>query len=95
MKANHSAMVLLALCAVVIPSTAKRAASAYVPHGGHDGGEAGVGWFFFGAAGKSARVMKQVIDQKELSGMVTILARHGKVVDYRIYGQRTWGAARR
>ncbi len=32
--------------------------------------------------------MKQVIDDKELSGMVTILARHGKVVDYWNYGQR-------
>jgi CubicO group peptidase (beta-lactamase class C family) len=32
--------------------------------------------------------MKQVIDNKELSGMVTILARHGKVVDYWNYGQR-------
>lgn len=32
--------------------------------------------------------MKQVIDAKELSGMVTILARHGKVVDYWNYGQR-------
>ena len=33
-------------------------------------------------------LMKQVIDDKELSGMVTILARHGKVVDYWNYGQR-------
>src|SRR5579871_879058 len=32
--------------------------------------------------------MKQVIDDKELSGAVTILARHGKVVDYRTYGAR-------
>ncbi len=32
--------------------------------------------------------MKKVIDDKELSGMVTILARHGKVVDYWNYGQR-------
>src|SRR4051794_23784599 len=32
--------------------------------------------------------MKQVIDNKELPGMVTILARHGKVVDYWNYGQR-------
>src|SRR5579871_6615696 len=32
--------------------------------------------------------MKQVIDDKELSGAVTILARHGKVVDYWNYGQR-------
>jgi len=27
-----------------------------------------------------------VIDKKELSGAVTILARHGKIVDYRTYG---------
>ncbi len=32
--------------------------------------------------------MKQVVDNKDLSGMVTILARHGKVVDYWNYGQR-------
>ena len=28
------------------------------------------------------------IDQKQLAGAVTILARHGKIVDYRTYGQR-------
>jgi len=28
------------------------------------------------------------IDKKELAGAVTILARHGKIVDYRVYGQR-------
>jgi CubicO group peptidase (beta-lactamase class C family) len=33
-------------------------------------------------------LMQQVVDQKQLPGIVTILARHGKVVDYRAYGQR-------
>src|SRR5271165_5237791 len=33
-------------------------------------------------------LMQQVVDQKQLPGVVTILARHGKVVDYRTYGQR-------
>jgi CubicO group peptidase (beta-lactamase class C family) len=33
-------------------------------------------------------LMKKTIDDKELSGMVTILSRHGKVVDYWNYGQR-------
>jgi CubicO group peptidase (beta-lactamase class C family) len=33
-------------------------------------------------------LMQQVVDQKQLPGAVTILARHGKVVDYRIYGQK-------
>jgi CubicO group peptidase (beta-lactamase class C family) len=28
------------------------------------------------------------VDQKQLAGAVTILARHGKIVEYRIYGQR-------
>ena len=28
------------------------------------------------------------IDQKQLAGAVTILARHGKIIDYRTYGQR-------
>jgi CubicO group peptidase (beta-lactamase class C family) len=32
-------------------------------------------------------VMKEIVEQKkEIPGMVTILARHGKVVDYRTYG---------
>jgi CubicO group peptidase (beta-lactamase class C family) len=33
-------------------------------------------------------IMKQTVDKKEIAGIVTILARHGKVVDYRTYGQR-------
>jgi CubicO group peptidase (beta-lactamase class C family) len=33
-------------------------------------------------------LMQQTVDKKELAGIVTILARHGKVVDYRTYGQR-------
>ena len=32
--------------------------------------------------------MQQVVDKKELAGAVTILARHGKIVDYRTYGMR-------
>jgi CubicO group peptidase (beta-lactamase class C family) len=32
--------------------------------------------------------MQQTVDKKELAGVVTILARHGKVFDYRTYGQR-------
>lgn len=32
--------------------------------------------------------MQQVVDQKQIAGIVTILARHGKVVDYRTYGYR-------
>jgi CubicO group peptidase (beta-lactamase class C family) len=31
-------------------------------------------------------LMQQVVDRKELPGAVTILARHGKVIDYRTYG---------
>jgi CubicO group peptidase (beta-lactamase class C family) len=33
-------------------------------------------------------LMKQAVDQKQIAGIVTILARHGKVVDYRTYGYR-------
>ena len=33
-------------------------------------------------------VMKQTVDNNELSGLVTILARHGKVIDYWNYGHR-------
>jgi CubicO group peptidase (beta-lactamase class C family) len=33
-------------------------------------------------------LMQRTVDQKEIAGVVTILARHGKVVDYRAYGQR-------
>jgi CubicO group peptidase (beta-lactamase class C family) len=32
--------------------------------------------------------MQQTVDKKQLAGVVTILARHGKVVDYRTYGVR-------
>lgn len=31
-------------------------------------------------------LMQQTVDRKELPGAVTILARHGKVIDYRVYG---------
>jgi CubicO group peptidase (beta-lactamase class C family) len=33
-------------------------------------------------------LMQQAVDQKQIAGIVTILARHGKIVDYRTYGQR-------
>ncbi len=33
-------------------------------------------------------VMQQTVDKKQIAGMVTLLARHGRVVDYRTYGQR-------
>jgi CubicO group peptidase (beta-lactamase class C family) len=36
-------------------------------------------------------LMQQEVDQKQLPGMVTILARHGKVIDYRTYGVRDLG----
>lgn len=33
-------------------------------------------------------LIQQSVDQKQIAGAVTILARHGKIVDYRAYGQR-------
>ncbi|QHN03506.1 beta-lactamase family protein [Granulicella sp. WH15] len=33
-------------------------------------------------------LIQQEVDGKQLAGAVTILARHGKIVDYRTYGQR-------
>jgi CubicO group peptidase (beta-lactamase class C family) len=33
-------------------------------------------------------LMQQFVDQKQIPGMVTILARHGEVIDYRSYGVR-------
>lgn len=33
-------------------------------------------------------LMQKQVDEKQLPGIVTILARHGKVIDYRTYGQR-------
>jgi CubicO group peptidase (beta-lactamase class C family) len=33
-------------------------------------------------------LMKQTVDQKQLPGIVTMLARHGKVIDYRAYGNK-------
>ena len=34
------------------------------------------------------RLIQEEVDKKQLAGAVTILARHGKVVDYRAFGQR-------
>ena len=36
--------------------------------------------------------MQQAVDQKQVAGIVTILARHGKVVDYSTYGYRDMAA---
>ena len=33
------------------------------------------------------------VDRKELAGAITLLARHGKIVDYRTYGMRDMAAA--
>jgi CubicO group peptidase (beta-lactamase class C family) len=33
-------------------------------------------------------LMQEAVDKKQVSGVVTILARHGKIVDYRAFGQR-------
>src|SRR5271156_2349110 len=33
-------------------------------------------------------LIQQEVDKKQLAGAVTLLARHGKVVDYRTYGSR-------
>jgi len=37
-------------------------------------------------------VIQEEIDQKKLAGAITLLARHGKVVDYRTYGMRDLAA---
>jgi len=34
------------------------------------------------------RVLQKYIDDQQLPGMVTVLARHGKIVDFRTYGKR-------
>ena len=34
------------------------------------------------------RLIQDEIDQKQLAGAITILARHGKILDYRVYGER-------
>jgi CubicO group peptidase (beta-lactamase class C family) len=33
-------------------------------------------------------LMQQAVDKKEVAGVVTLLARHGKIVDFRTYGDR-------
>jgi CubicO group peptidase (beta-lactamase class C family) len=37
-------------------------------------------------------MMQEAVDQKQLAGIVTILARHGKIIDYRTYGYRDMAA---
>jgi len=39
------------------------------------------------------KLIQDEIDQKQLAGAVTILARHGKVVEYRTYGQKDIASA--
>src|SRR5215813_11203639 len=34
------------------------------------------------------KLIQDEIDKKQLVGAITILARHGKIIDYRTYGQR-------
>jgi CubicO group peptidase (beta-lactamase class C family) len=34
------------------------------------------------------KIIQDEIDQKQLAGAITILARHGKILDYRVYGER-------
>ena len=31
--------------------------------------------------------VKHIVDEKQVSGLVTLLERHGKIVDYNAYGQ--------
>jgi CubicO group peptidase (beta-lactamase class C family) len=38
-------------------------------------------------------LMQDTVDKKQIAGIVTILARHGKVVDYRTYGYRDLASA--
>ena len=38
-------------------------------------------------------LIEEEVERKELAGAITILARHGKVVDYRTYGQRDLASA--
>ena len=38
-------------------------------------------------------LMQQEVDQKQLPGIVTLLARHGKIIDYRAYGLRDAASA--
>jgi CubicO group peptidase (beta-lactamase class C family) len=38
-------------------------------------------------------LIQQEVDQKQLAGAITILARHGKIIDYRTYGQRDLAAS--
>lgn len=33
-------------------------------------------------------LMQETVNQKQISGIVTVLARHGKVIDYKAYGQK-------
>jgi CubicO group peptidase (beta-lactamase class C family) len=38
-------------------------------------------------------LMQTVVDSKQLPGAVTLLARHGKVIDYWVYGKKEFGGA--
>jgi CubicO group peptidase (beta-lactamase class C family) len=85
MNANRYALFLLMVSGLVTASPAQQA-----PHHSIDMTVAkpeSVG-FSSERLERLHAVMKQTVDNNELSGMVTILARHGKVVDYWSYGKR-------
>ena len=88
MKANQSAIILMALCAFAIPAQAQPAPSASRHTLDMTVVKPETVGFSSERLERLHAAMKKVVDDKELSGMVTILARHGKVVDYWNYGQR-------
>lgn len=96
MKALRSASVILASLAGCIVALSLGFAQAQQPHAAqpahHDVDMAvtkpeAVG-FSSERLERLHALMQDAVDKKQIAGIVTILARHGKVIDYRTYGQR-------
>jgi CubicO group peptidase (beta-lactamase class C family) len=79
---------ILALLAVTSPLSAQTAKPGHAPAAGSEIPEAkpeSVGF----SAERLARLdsaMKSLVDSKKIAGMVTVLARHGKIVEEKTYG---------
>ncbi|KAA6457211.1 beta-lactamase family protein [Acidobacteria bacterium AB60] len=83
------AQLFLALAITTFPGNAQKSASAASPHALdmslHSPESVG---FSAERLERLHALMQRSVDDKQFAGIVTLLARHGKIVDYRTYGAR-------
>ena len=81
------AFVIVSLCALAAVPTAAQSAKRRTPAADVAATPESVG-FSSERLENLHKIIQDEIDQKQLAGAITILARHGKIVDYRVYGER-------